>query len=222
MDNLSFRMRKSSSDRNILSTEIENNPYHIPKNIKVMIDIGAHIGGTSITFGALGVTVYAYEPCADNYRLLSDNVGQNNLIGKVFPIKKAVGFPTGMRTLGLCKTNMGNPSFFSGLNNTEQVEVITLDQVFEENKIDVCDVLKIDCEGAEYEFLNNCDEKLFEKINQISMELHYSMPGHENKELIEKFGVNYVSDLENKLSKYYRIQTIKADADSCKFLICTK
>jgi len=52
------------------------------------------------------------------------------------------------------------------------IPVITLEQVLEEKVGQRIDLLKLDCEGAEYEILLNQDPKFFKKINRIIMEYH--------------------------------------------------
>jgi hypothetical protein len=56
----------------------------------------------------------------------------------------------------------------------EKVEIscISLKEVFAGNKIDKCDLMKMDCEGAEYEILYNAPKNILQKIKKISMEFH--------------------------------------------------
>ena len=69
-----FKIRKGVWDEQILTGETNPSYYQMPKNPKVVIDIGAHIGGTAILAASLGADVYAYEPETENFKLLSDNV----------------------------------------------------------------------------------------------------------------------------------------------------
>ena len=220
---LNFRTRPNVWDDEILKGESFGEYYKIPDDAKVVIDVGAHIGGTALLCASKGALVYAYEPDPGNFEILKANVLQNQVKGYVEIFQKAVGFPTGKRTLGLSSVNYGGFGFFKeNPDGTEEVDTITLQQVFDDNKIETCDVLKLDCEGAEYEILNNIDEKLFGRIKQISMEQHFATPEHQNKMLVERFGVNYAKDLVDKLSKYYKITETPSGAKSATFVICRK
>ena len=44
--------------------------------------------------------------------------------------------------------------------------------MFEKNKIEKVDLLKLDCEGAEYDILYSLPKEKFKKINRIALEAH--------------------------------------------------
>ncbi len=52
------------------------------------------------------------------------------------------------------------------------IETLPLDDVFDQNKIEVCDLLKIDCEGAEYAILPAISTSTYRRIRYIAMEYH--------------------------------------------------
>jgi hypothetical protein len=49
---------------------------------------------------------------------------------------------------------------------------VSLKDIFAKNKIPRVDFLKMDCEGAEYEILFNCQENILRKIDKIVIECH--------------------------------------------------
>ena len=53
-----------------------------------------------------------------------------------------------------------------------KVKCITLEDIFNEYKINQCDFLKMDCEGAEYDILLSTGGETLRKIKQINMEYH--------------------------------------------------
>jgi hypothetical protein len=57
----------------------------------------------------------------------------------------------------------------------------------EENGITRCDLLKMDCEGAEYEILYNCPPDYLRRIDQIAMEVHRGDKEDQNIDALEKF-----------------------------------
>lgn len=161
-----FKIRKGQWDEAILMGETDPKYYQIPKNPKIVVDIGAHIGGTAILAASLGAEVYAYEPEKENFKLLKENIKLNGLKIRIHCFQTGVGTP-GKRKLYLNPKNSGAATLEPSENETQEINVIGIDKVFE--KIDHCDLLKIDAEGAEYEFIFITP---FEKIDQISMELH--------------------------------------------------
>jgi len=161
-----FKVRNAEWDRQILWSELSKDSYRIPQNPKVVIDIGAHIGGTAILCASKGAKVYAYEPEKENFKILTENIIKNGFKNKINCINKAVG-NKGIRTLYLHSGNSGKASLNGQGEKTEQVDCISIADVF--SNIKHCDLLKIDCEGAEYEFIKDIP---FEKVDQISMELH--------------------------------------------------
>jgi hypothetical protein len=64
-----------------------------------------------------------------------------------------------------------------------RVEAVTLAQVFEENRVDACDLLKLDCEGGEYEILDSLPTDLWPRIRRIRMEFHRGPEGWDSERL---------------------------------------
>jgi len=164
-------------DENILRKEMDLNfnMYNIPKNPKVVVDIGAHIGGTSILAASMGAGVHAYEPEAYNFEILCNNVKLNGLDDKIRCYNIAVGKP-GMAELFVHQKNSGATTLFkNGLKNCldenkQIVKIISIHDVFA--SINHCDLLKMDCEGAETDIIRDLDEELINKIDNISVEFH--------------------------------------------------
>lgn len=195
-----FKIRKGVWDEQILTGEMNPAYYQIPQNPKVVVDIGAHIGGTAILAASLGAIVYAYEPEQENFNLLLENIKLNNFEDKIRCFKKGVGIP-GFRKLHLNPKNSGMGTFEKISGETQEVEIIGIGEVFKD--IDHCDLLKIDCEGAEYEFLKNLP---YQKIDNISLELH-SGPQQET--------INY-------LKKFYSVRSTPAIDGTSLMVFCTK
>ena len=196
---------RSEIDANIIREETSLNIYRV-KNPKVVVDIGAHIGGTALFCGIKGAEVYAYEPELDNYRLLEKNVKGNDFQDQIHIFNKAVG-TAGKRELNLHMENDGCHSFYPNIapnmsDEKQEIETISIQEVFKD--IPHCDLLKIDCEGAEYEFLKDIP---FKKIDQISMELHDT--GNQREAL-------------NLLNKHYKVEH-KLAADKRSLMVyCTR
>jgi len=61
-------------------------------------------------------------------------------------------------------------------DSTVEIEVTTLDRVFDDFAIERCDLLKIDVEGAEYEILGCASRATLDRIDRIVGEYHDVRP----------------------------------------------
>lgn len=167
---------RSQKDESVLRIGFENNNYQLPDSLDglVVVDIGAFIGGISILCAKRGAIVYCAEPSKDNFELLKKNIGLNRLKGKINATRVALGKGK-TRLLDINYTNRAS-NVLQGLDNsaryvdaTEEVETQTLKEFFIKNNIKKCDILKLDCEGAEIEVL---DDLVDMEIPLIVCELH--------------------------------------------------
>ena len=145
----------------------------------VVVDIGAAIGEFTIE-AALQLTdgmVHAFEPNPGSINILRQNMRANNL-KHVETYNLGVWSESG--EIPLHFLNNEPLQAVSGTGQADNIEavketsipVITLEQVVEEKVGKKIDLMKLDCEGAEYEILLNQDPKFFKKINRIIMEYH--------------------------------------------------
>ena len=172
---LTFLVRGGMYDSQIINEDIKYG-YMIPNDARMVIDIGAHIGSTAILAAKKGSFVIAFEPDLENFSMLRDNIIINNVGSRVLCVNKAVGVPS-KRMLYKHKTNSGCYSLDKNNASTKMyescmVDVVSLESIFKEYSIDACDVLKLDCEGAEFDILINLDDIYFKNIKQISLEIH--------------------------------------------------
>lgn len=178
-----FFVRQRSSDISIIREVIEQDVYRAKFSPHdVVVDIGAHIGSFSILAASQGTSIVAYEPVASSFALLKQNVDINGLPVKIF--NQAVFGQRKMENIFVRDFNYGGSTFFKKNNpnfrDSEEVECITLDDVFEENHIRQCDFLKMDCEGSEVSILENFKGR-FADIKRMAIEYH----GYNNLEEIK-------------------------------------
>lgn len=161
----------------------------------IVVDIGMNIGTASIFFASKNNVkkVYAYEPFTPTYNLALKNISLNpKLRNKIKAYNFGLGEKEEVLTLSYCKENKGRMSTVSEINasikneNTEKsfidVNVCLKDVVQEIKSINVENpnyklILKVDCEGSEYQIVKRLDEaNLFKNIKIIMMEWHYGNP----------------------------------------------
>jgi FkbM family methyltransferase len=154
--------------------EIVNNDEYILHNFnnninKHFIDIGANYGVVTIILAKQNPQsiIYAFEPDKHIFKLLENNVKINALQNvRLFNLgvsKKEIN----KLKLFLHPSYSGGNTTYSDINSLETYfnssieyyEVLTtnLDSIIIENNINEIFLLKIDCEGAEYDILYNSD-----------------------------------------------------------------
>jgi len=155
----------------------------------VIIDIGGGIGDFAI-FAATHHPqnrVITFEPTPDSFTTLETNIRLNN-IGNVEAFQKAIWSSSDkivMNTLVGEPIQFNSQSFIAGNVTDDQflVDAITLQEVFERMNIDKCSLMKIDCEGAEYEILLNTPDSILERIERIVMEYHEGVTPYSHTDL---------------------------------------
>ena len=161
----------------------------MPDN-SVIVDLGANIGAFTVyaTTTARNVTVLAYEPLTAYFDLMNENVAINKQKESVKCFNIAVAGEMKPKTLYVKDTDFFFPTFI-GEQGQESIEVecTTLSNIIESNALDRVDVLKIDCEGAEYEILYSTPLQYFERIREIRMEYHILDSGQRHIKRLREF-----------------------------------
>lgn len=194
--NLSLR---NDGDLAIANEILLNHEYRfcdevIKKTKHPIIDIGGHLGFFSIYATLLNpnIPVYTFEPHEGNYQLLKQNI-KDNRIKNIYPKNLAVNKGVGQLKLQISKEDL-NHSLQKAIEPTGETQIVqttTLERIFNKNRIEECDLIKMDCEGAEYNIIYNTDKKIFDKVSHIFMEYHDWIEGESHKELklyLEKLG----------------------------------
>jgi FkbM family methyltransferase len=129
---------------------------------KIVADIGASFGDTSIYFALKGAKkVYAYEPVPWVVELLEKNVRQNNLSEIVNIHPCAVSVIKGKSRLTIPKTATDAASLHYGFAKTDVVE-ISVQTVTPPMD---AEVVKLNCEGCEYDIiLKWLNSKIYDEI----------------------------------------------------------
>ena len=147
-----------------------------------LLDLGANIGAFTLYASRCRAArfVYGFEPVASTFALLQQNVEANRL-HNVHLFRKGIGGRPGQRSMHLGITSQhasliyrGDQEYESG--ETEEVEIVTLEQLFSEANIDEVGMAKMDCEGGEVEAILAASDDTLRRIKHLSLEYHY--PGN--------------------------------------------
>ena len=175
---LKMKIRVKSTDLMQLTTIWLTREYEAPgfeiKENDTIIDVGGHIGLFMLfceQFCHKG-KIYCFEPASDNYKIFLDNTKLNNF-KNVFPFNIAVSKQDGKIPLYLNDDTSGHSIFLKN-SNPIQVDSITLQKIFDLNNIKKCNLLKLDCEGSEYEIIDSLPESYFSMIDKMIIEYHFA------------------------------------------------
>jgi FkbM family methyltransferase len=143
----------------------------------VVVDIGANVGVFSLYAAYMGAKkVYAFEPNQEAYDCLQKNVRENNLEDVIIPFKLAVAVNDNeIVKIPLASSPLNRTYSDKELKNNEEldgVSTISVEGILNQCSIHHVDLLKIDCEGAEYDILPAIQHFTLDRIDTIKMEYH--------------------------------------------------
>lgn len=144
--------------------------YDVKVHGKTVLDIGANIGDSSLFFALRGASrVVALEPSYSNFLILQENIRLNGLDTKIIPLHFGVSAKDCTiklpENLSGAMVNAVNDRSTDGID----VEMISIEKII--NRYNP-QVIKIDCEGCEYEIFDNLSTDLLQKIEVIIGEYH--------------------------------------------------
>ena len=173
---LKIKIRVKSTDLMALTNVWMINEYDIdgfeinPSDI--IIDVGAHIGLFSLFVSQFCKTgkIFSFEPIRENFDLLVSNLGLNHT-ENVFPFNVGVSKKSGKLNLFLNNDQSAHSIFPKG-SESITVEATSLQKIFDEKQISSCKLLKLDCEGAEYDIIDSLPMEYLDKIQNMAIEYH--------------------------------------------------
>lgn len=171
------------------------------RDTDIVIDVGAHIGLFALFSSQFCINgkVYCFEPVKENFDLLRTNLELNS-VRNVVAINAAISTDNGIVTIYLDEDESGHSMYGTGIKQV-QVKSFSLQDVFDSNKLEKCDFLKIDCEGEEYKIIDSLQTPYFDKINKMCIEYHFAdTKPHLLQEMIKRLKLSsYMIDTKNIL-----------------------
>lgn len=178
-----FPLRKGSLDMQVINEVYMNKIYDEALKKRplapVIIDIGANIGAFAMRAVDLchRPKIYAFEPYRENFSILKKTISLNKSEVFIVPIEKCVvGKEKGSMYLNTPINKEGSSSLYSDKNERYQrrtmVKATTLGKAIQQYGLASIDLLKLDCEGAEFDILYNLADNDLARIKRIILEYH--------------------------------------------------
>lgn len=166
-----------SSDSSSISTSFFRKDYgDLRPTWQSVVDIGAHKGffTTYVASRLPNAKVFSYEPIKTSFVALRKHVLQNKMRNvRVFNF--GVAEKAGEREINISNSSTDN-SFYTEIGSDmigmTTIKCTTLLDILKSNKIKKLDLLKLDCEGAEFEILMSSSKTTLGKVKEIRMEYH--------------------------------------------------
>lgn len=137
---------------------------------KTVIDVGANIADSAIYFAARGATkVIALEPYPKNYELAKKNIEENNLSDRITLLLAACSDKNDNITVD-SETIGGDHEIIHSEKGTK-ILTMTLKNILDTYDINSA-ILKIDCEGCEYDVILSSSINVLKKFSHIQIEYH--------------------------------------------------
>lgn len=139
---------------------------------RTVVDIGASIGDTAIYFALIGeaTKIIALEPIQESYELAKKNTEINGCEDKIELINSGCGGVTKKIFIDGDTKAISSTILRETVSGTS-VQLLTLKDITDKFCINDA-VLKIDCEGCEYETVLMSDRETLRRFDQIQIEFH--------------------------------------------------
>lgn len=184
---LKYNVNDSSGIGSVMEI-VDRNDYVLNKFInqdnKIFFDIGANLGVATIIMGKLNPNsvIYSFEPLNDVYNMLIENIKINNL-NNVKAFNCAISNKTidNIQIRGFNKCSGSSTiyaidclfnEFYNNDINIQTTRCFSFDDFLEMNNINEILLLKIDCEGAEYDIIYDSQKIKQYVIKNIVGEFH--------------------------------------------------
>jgi FkbM family methyltransferase len=178
--------------------------YVVPSDAKVIIDLGANFGAFTLfaAHQAKQSRIISLEPFPASRNQLCENVASNGLVERVICMPLAIAKASGERRMSL----EDGPDQSRGLlpeetvatENSVKVKTISLQELLkyvrENSGTDQIDLVKMDIEGGEHEWLPEIPASTLQSIRAWQMEYHPNGSKPALFKSLEIAGFNCVKD----------------------------
>lgn len=142
-----------------------------------LLDVGANIGLHSLQASGFPRTnpIFAFEPARQTFAMLARNIARNNLADRIRALPLAVGAAAGRAQFHYCSDDAYSslkPDGRRAVQESYEVEIVTLDAWLAQAGIGPVGFIKIDVEGGEAEVLAGARETLSRQRPELLIEIY--------------------------------------------------
>lgn len=143
----------------------------LPVANKIVVDIGGNIGDSALLYASIGAKkVVMLEPQPKFFEYASKNIKHNGMSEKIQILNSALGGKKGHIKIDY---EQSGKNFQIPLDNETgiSIPVLTLDEIlskYDEKSF----ILKMDCEGCEYDVILQTSDEIIKKFDAILIEFH--------------------------------------------------
>lgn len=170
---LSIKLKDAIDNGDVIGVYLEEIYQDLPVKGNTVIDIGANIGDSSIYFALKGSKkVIALEPFPRNYEMAKKNIELNNFSNKIDLLLAGCSSRNNFLIMDP-NLNSGVDSKIIESKNGLKIPFMTLNQIVKDYKVDKKSILKIDCEGCEYDVILSASSEILQTFSHIFIEYHH-------------------------------------------------
>lgn len=183
---LAITVRRLSKDQEYVQSvlvdgEYDWEGYGIGES-DIVVDIGGNVGSFALLAALIAPRgqVLSVEPVEESFRLLRRNAARNGLTNLI-AVRGAIMDRPGQVEMILSRRDTGSHSVSGTVRapveevaGIEVAPAMTLEDLFDKHSIYRCNLLKMDCEGAEFPIFEGLSQGMYERIDRIVMEFHCS------------------------------------------------
>ena len=174
---LKIKLRTKSTDLQAFANvwilkEYEVKEFEIRRN-DLIIDVGGHVGLFALyaSLKCLEGKIISIEPHPQNFSLLQENINSNDFL-KTKLVNKAITNSNKGIKLFIDSLDDSAHSIYGIGEKSIMIKSSTLIDIMNESNFSKCDLLKMDCEGAEFEIMQSLSNNELLKIEKICLEYH--------------------------------------------------
>jgi FkbM family methyltransferase len=174
----------------IVNTFFKKDYARILVNKKTVLDIGANIGDTAIYYIINGAKkVIGIEPFPKNFEYAQKNININNLSNEIEILQ--AGCSSKNEVIKIDPEYKSNiESQIKNFKNGIDIPMLTIENIINKFQIPKNSILKIDCEGCEYDIIENVSIENISHFSSIQIEYHFGYQGLKRK--LEQFGYTVI------------------------------
>jgi len=152
--------------------------YDVPdlnwSEVRTIVDVGANVGAATLWFArrAPHAIIVAVEPASKVRSILNGNIRANRLEGRVEVLAAALAGRTGLVEFDQPRSSVAARIVRNGSGKTERVRAVSLEDLLDGCGLAEVDLLKLDCEGAEFDALLSSDARVLRRNRVIVGEYH--------------------------------------------------